>query len=235
MATSDRSLASVLAISAALLAAGDGGSCAPLRGDEPLAADARSTELLRYECSNELGRRDVTLFANGTVRLREGLWENQALYLDELLSEELASYLARFEEVLASADRRTTDLAVNVPSGSWVDACEIRLALPGREPVAYDFSAWEVPPLVVAGLVHVAEDLAEFTRPVAAASRLPADYEPRPGDVLRSVEGERFRVVNLTIDGRGLELEGVEVPLRIFVALDQLGEAFAALEKQGGR
>ena len=57
-------------------------------GGDPLAADARSTEVLRYECSNQLGRRDVTLFANGTVRLRQGLWEEQELYLDELLNEE---------------------------------------------------------------------------------------------------------------------------------------------------
>ena len=53
--------------------------------------------------------------------------------------------------------------------------------------------------------------------------------------ILRSVEGEKFRVVNLTLDRRGVELEGVEVPLRIFVSLDQLAEAFATLEKQGGR
>ena len=201
----------------------------------PLAADARSTELMRYECKNELGRRDVTLFANGTVRLRQGLWEEQELYLDELLHEELASYLTRLREVVDSADERTTDLVANVPAGSWVDACEIRLALPGRSPATWEFSAYEVPPLVVAGLVHIAEDLAEFTRPLVDSDRLPADYEPRPGDVLRSIEGERFRVVNLTLDRRGVELEGLEVPLRIFVPLDQLGEAFASLEKQGGR
>lgn len=225
MMASARSLIPLLAVLAVVLVA----------EAAPLAADARSTEVLRYECSNELGRRDVTLFANGTVRLRQGLWEAQELYLDELLREELASYLSRLGEVVESADRRTIDLSARSPAGSWVDACEIRLALPGREPVAYDFSAYEVTPLAVASLIHIAEDLAEFTRPVVGADRLPARYKPRPGDILLSVEGERFRVVDLTTDASGVELEGLDVPLRIFVSLDELGEAFASLEKQGVR
>lgn len=200
----------------------------------PLPADDRSTELLRYECSSSLGRRDVTLFANGTVRLRQGPWDDQALYLDELLHEELASYVKRLREVRTAASP-PGKMAANVPSGEWVEDCRIRLALPGAEPVTYAFSAYEIPPLAVASLIHVAEDLADFTRPPARAERLPEDYRPRPGDVLRTAQGRRFRVVDLTGDELGVELEEIDMPVMMVVSLAELEEMFAALEDPGRR
>ena len=53
------------------------------------SADNRTTVRFRYLCSNELGRRDITLFASGTVRLRQGLWNDQEMNLDELSPEQL--------------------------------------------------------------------------------------------------------------------------------------------------
>ena len=198
-----------------------------------LKADDRSTELMRYECSSSLARRDVTLFANGTVRLREGPLDDQALYLDELRREELASYVQQLHKTQASEQSPSVDLPANAPIGDWVETCEIRLALPGAEPATYTFTAFEIPPLVVAGLIHVAEDLAYFTRPPARAERLPKDYRPRPGDVLRSVEGRKFRVAGLTGDGRGVELEELGTPVMILVPLADLDELFSALEASG--
>lgn len=203
-------------------------------GGEPLTADKRSTEVLRYECRSHLGRRDVTLFANGTVRQRLGPLDAQELYLDELRTEELASYLARLEEILAGAESEP-ELAPNVPQGSWVDECSLRLALPDTEPVTWSFSVLEIPPLVVAQLIHVADDLADYTRLPERAERLPGDYHPRPGDVLRTAEGGRFRVVDLTADERAVELENLDAPISIFVAVDELSEVFKALEEPGGR
>ncbi len=206
---------------------------AAMLGTLPVLGDDRSTELMRYECSSSLTRRDVTLFANGTVRLRQGPLDEQALFLDELLPEELASYLKQLRDVQASAFAPSVDLAADVPSGDWVEDCEIRLALPGAEPAAYFFSVFEVPPLVVAGLIHVAEDLASFTRVPADSQRLPTAYRPRRGDVLLTADGEKFRVMDLTGDGLGVELEELGSPVMIVVPLSELGDFFAALQEPG--
>ena len=49
-----------------------------------LHADDRSTEILKHTCANELDRLDITLFKNGTVRLREGPWDEPRIYLAEI-------------------------------------------------------------------------------------------------------------------------------------------------------
>ncbi len=201
----------------------------------PGSADDRSTELLRYTCSSSLTRRDVTLFANGTVRLRQGPLDAQELYLDELRREELASYVERLREVQASAGIASVGLPANAPSGEWAEACEIHLALPGAEPATYAVSAYEIPPLVVAGLIHVADDMADFTRSPALTARLPKGYRPRPGDVLRATEGGRFRVVDLTGDELGVELEELGTPVMILVPMAELRELFSALEEPANR
>ncbi len=200
----------------------------------PLGGDERSTELLRYECSSSLSRRDITLFANGTVRLRQGPVGEQALYLDELLPEQLASYLKRLREVRRSSGAPPVDLGANAPRGDWVEECEIQLALPGSAPATYAFSTYEIPPLVVAGLIHVAEDLADFTRSPERVERLPKGYRPRPGDVLHAREGGRFRVVTLTSDELGVELEELGTPVMIVVPVTELNNLFSTLEEPGG-
>ncbi len=189
---------------------------------------------MRYQCSSSLGRRDVTLFANGTVRLRQGLWGEQELYLDELLHEELASYVKRLRDIQSSA-ASSADLLTNSLSGEWMEDCEIRLALAGAEPVSYAFSAYDVPPLVVAGLIHIAEDLAAYTRPPDRSERLPEGYRPRPGHVLRTADGRRFRVMALTGDELGAELAEIDSPVMIYLPIKQLGDMFSALEEPAGR
>lgn len=198
-------------------------------------ADDRSTEFFRYLCSNELGRRDITLFANGTVRLRQGRWETQELYLDELLPEELSDYVAQLRDIQKAASRPQTDLLRSAPQGDWVEQCEIHLALPESEPLQWHFSTLEVPPLVVSHLVQLAEDLSSYTKAPASVDRVPGDYEPRRGDVMVAVDGGRFRVIGLTTDGRAVEFEGLDAPLRLFVPIDELGRSFQTLEKRGGR
>ncbi len=202
-------------------------------GLTPAAADQRSTELLLYQCSSSLGRRDVTLFANGTVRLRQGPWAEQELYLDELLPEELASYVEQLRRIQTSDAAPSVDLPAEAPTGDWAEDCQIRLELAGAPPAKYSFSAYEIPPLVVSRLIHLAEDLAGFTRSPALAERLPREYRPRPGDVLRTAAGRRFRVGLLTSDERGVELQEVGTPLMIIVPVGELSETFAALEEPG--
>ncbi|MCP4659150.1 MAG: hypothetical protein GY856_27385 [bacterium] len=194
-------------------------------------ADDRGTVVLSYTCSGELGKRDITLFANGTVRLREGLWEKREMYLDELGPEALASKLRLLEEVHAAGENDQFKQPVaDGPGGRWVEKCEVYLALPDERPFTHRFSRYDVPPLRVSRLIHIAEELAEYTRPPEGVERLPTDYEPRVGDILRTVEGKRFKVIRYTVDERGIELRGLEEPLSIFVALTEIGEAFVALE-----
>lgn len=194
--------------------------------------DARSTEILRYGCGSELGRREITLFANGTVRLREGAWEAQELHLDEITPEALEDNLRVLRGVYS--DRELDSIREPVaqgPGGVWIRQCEVFLALPEHaEPLRYRFSTFDIPPLAISRIVHVAEELAEHVRPMEEVERLAEDYEPRFGDVLRTAEGLRFRVLRLTVDEKGVELEGLDQPLRIYVALEDLPQAFEAIE-----
>ncbi len=193
-----------------------------------VGADDRGTVLLRYGCKSEVARREITLFANGTVRLREGLWTAQELYLDELTSAALADNLRLLREVKSDPDPTA---GVQLPmQGEWIDKCEIELNLPDREAQVFRFSGFDIAPLAAAQIIQIAEDLAENTRPLAQVDRLPFDYKPQNGDILRTAEGERFKVLRLTADGLGVELEGLDQPLRLYVKLAELAEAFSAKE-----
>ncbi len=83
----------------------------------------RSLEVLRLDCANRLGRREVTLFGNGTIRLRDGPIGKEWMGLAELNPDELQGTLRRLEqEDLADA----TDLPAGV-AGDWVEKCDLVL------------------------------------------------------------------------------------------------------------
>lgn len=189
------------------------------------SSDPRSTEILRYECHNELARRDVTLFANGTIRLREGLWGDQGLALAELGGRELEEVL----DVLRTVDLRWVSAPPPSVDGPLSETCRIRLALPGDPVWEVEYAAWAVPPLAAERLRALAEDLATATESPRRRPRLPDGYRPRTGDLLRSHEGVVWRVIRLTSDGAGVELQGRNQPVRIFVSLDSLAEVFEEL------
>lgn len=198
-----------------------------------LAEDPRSTEILEVFCRSELGRRDVTLFLNGTVRLREGPWEETAMHLDELGPERVAETLELLGTVYSDDDLDPLRQPIAEGAvGRWMERCEVRLALPGEEEFSYRFSSLDIPPLKVVRLVQIAEDLALFTRPLRGEEGLPKDYEPIHGDILRTAEGLLFKVKRKTADQRGLELEGVHQPMTVFVELDKLHEHFVALHEK---
>lgn len=194
--------------------------------------DLRSTEILRYGCGSEFGQREITLFANGTVRLREGPWEAPEIHLDEIGPEALEDNLRVLRGVVTDRELdRVREPLGRGAGGIWIERCEIFLVLPElAEPLRYELSTYDVPPLAISRIIHVAEELANHVRPVTQEERLSDDYEPQFGDVLRTAEGLRFRVLRLTADETGVELEGIDQPLRIFVAVEDMATAFVAIE-----
>ena len=197
-----------------------------------LRADDRSTEILKYTCANEFNRREITLFKNGTLRLREGPWDDQQMYLAEIGPEAVRDNIRVLADAYAVASIDSLEEPVlEGAHGPWSKRCELYLALPELEPFTYSYSSYAVVPLKVSRLVTIAEDLTVHILP--QKEELPAGYEPRPGDVLRTAEGLRFRVLRRTADEVGIELEGIGQPLLIYVGLFDLDKAFVALEERG--
>ncbi len=193
----------------------------PSSADAPRAGD-RSRELLDYRCANDLGVLQVTLFANGTVRRREGPIKAPRMSLGELGPVEVEGYLRR----LAAEDLSAVDDTPASAEGAWVERCTLRLALDDRPPRELTFSRFDSLPLPVATLVRVADELGGQTRVV---SELPAAYRARVGDVLRRADGVLFEVVGFTSDGHGLEMQGVEQPLTLYVRPEDVPGLFEAL------
>jgi hypothetical protein len=191
----------------------------------PPGSDPRSTELLQLDCANDLGRREITLFGNGTVRLREGPPGGLRLGLAELDPEALAGAIRRLGEENLSEVRRLEDGV----AGPWVERCELALALPGRPARTLHYGRYDSLPLAVSRIVRVAEDLALEIELMEGAERLPDRYEPRRGDRLKRVDGVVFRITGFSADGRGLELQGEMQPLAVYILRDDLRKEFVAL------
>jgi len=207
----------------------------PSLGEDPfLGRDPRSVVVLRFECASDLGRREVTLFGNGTVRLWDGPPGEEEMSLGELEPEALDGYLAR----LASEDLSEVPPEAHGVEGDWVEECVLELPWLVERPGAgggatptYRFSRYGSLPLALSRVVAVAAELGEVAEGERALG-LPPGYEPRPGDVLIRTDGARFRVVQLTADGKGVELEGLEEPLVLYLAPDAIPEMFEAVESR---
>jgi hypothetical protein len=183
-------------------------------------------EWFRYDCRSELSSEDVTLFGNGTVRLRRGLDGRRVMQLAELEPSELADWRARLEELsFEEVDRFGAGV-----SGEWVDQCTIETALPARESQRLRFHRLDSLSLDLQRAVDLGRELIDLASLRAPYSGLPRDYEPEPGDILRRGIGGVFEVVGFTSDGRGVELVGLDQPLQIYVALADLRQVFVSLE-----
>jgi hypothetical protein len=185
----------------------------------------RSLEVLRLDCANHLGRREVTLFGNGTIRLRDGPIGKEWMGLAELNPDELQGTLRRLEqEDLADA----TDLPAGV-AGDWVEKCDLVLELPGRKRQKVFFGRYDPQPLSLAHVLRVAEELSAKVQVLRDAEQLPERYEPRLGDILKRADGNRYRVINFTSDKRGVELDGIDQPFYLIVLKEQMRLEFVAL------
>jgi hypothetical protein len=190
------------------------------------AADDRSTEILRYECRTDTTRREVTLFANGTLRVRDGVLGNEGMGLVELGPDDLKAFLNRLSAEDLTRDR-SPDRGME---GAWVEHCELRLQLPGKKLQVYTFGQYDPLPLNLSKIVHIAREMGDKVRILKEADEIPADYAPQPGDVVkRAGDGALFRIVGFTSDKKGIELRGVVLPLEVYVPRDQLRQSFTAL------
>ena len=196
-----------------------------------IPGDLRSAVILRYDCASEVGRREVTLFANGTVRLWDGPPDDQEMTLAELDPDALDGFLVRLDQ----EDLSEEPDAYHGVDGDWIERCELDLPLrEGRGRTHFEMNRYTQLSLGLSRLVRIAEELGE----IADDSRgggLDEGYVPRPGDVLERPDGVRFRVIDFTTDGQGVELQGVEVPLTLYLSPDGLLEVFERVVERGRR
>lgn len=198
----------------------------------PASADDRSFEVVRYDCTTDTTRREVTLFGNGTIRLRDGQIGNEWMGLTELGPDELQGFLNR----LSGEDLSESPNPERGVEGAWIERCELRLHLPGQPLKTYRFGHYDPLALNLSHVVRIAQELAEKVPDLRDTheGQLPVDYEPEPGDVLKRTEdGARFRVVTLTSDGKGVELRGIDLPLELYVPKDQMRKNFTELVSRG--
>lgn len=192
----------------------------------PVGGDSGRGELvLRLDCRSSLGRREVTLFANGTVRLRDGAPGAERMSLGELGRSELEAVLRRLGEIDLDEARTPRDSA----SGDWVEKCELELRLVGRPDRRLTFSRYDSLGLDVDRLRRIAVELGEGVDPRGLSEvHLPRNYRPQVGDCLLRIDGTRFVVRGFTGDGKGIELLGSEVPLTLYLPASELAFEFSA-------
>jgi hypothetical protein len=204
-----------------------------LAGLPARAEDDRSTEILRYDCLTDTTRREVTLFANGTIRLRDGVIRHEWMGLAELGPDEMTGYLNR----LAGEDLSQERSPERGVEGNWIERCELKLQLPGKPLQSYRFGHYDPLPLNLSRVVRIVKELEEkvqVLREAEGKQELPVDYEPRPGDVLKRLgDGALFRIVAFTGDSKGVELQGIDLPLQMFVPKDQMRQNFTAVVSRG--
>jgi hypothetical protein len=194
------------------------------------AVDDRSLEIVRYDCLTDTTRHEITLFGNGTVRVRDGLIKHEWMGLAELGPDELQGFVNRLSE---------EDLAESVSpekgvDGNWVERCELRLQLPDKGLRTFHFGHYDPLGLTLSRVVRIAQELGEKVQLTTDAAALPVDYVPEVGDVLKRVgDGARFRIVSFTSDMKGIEFQGIDVPLVMYIPKDQVRQQFTILDSKG--
>ncbi len=187
--------------------------------------DRRSYEVIKRDCRSSLSRSEITLFANGTLRHRFGPLDDLEMTLLELTAGEVDGYISRLvEEDLSETDRRSVNAG-----GDWIDQCVVTLRLPGEVEQQFSYGHFDSLSLALSRVVAMVDELETRTREESSRSRLPIGYVPQGGDILERFDGFRYRVVGFTKLKRGIELQGIDQPLVLFVSLDDLHREFVEL------
>jgi hypothetical protein len=180
---------------------------------EPFAS-GRGDVLVRRDCRSSIGREEVTLFGNGTVRVRSGPLGAERMVLGEVRRDEVESLVA----AIRREDLREAGAGAAGPEGDWVERCLLELPVLAEgggasgsargEPVI----AGSGEPAVV-GVGESATDAAEGAAGGAAegAGGLPdGDAEAGPGRPAGDGPATRF------VYG---QLDSLSLPLSRLVAL----------------
>jgi hypothetical protein len=196
----------------------------------PVAADDRTWEVVRFDCVTDTTRHEITFFGNGTVRVRDGLIKHEWMGLAELGPDEVQAFLNR----LSGEDLTESTSPERGVEGNWVERCELRLQLPGKALQTYRFGHYDPLGLNLSRVVRIVEEIGGKVQLVKDSDELPADYVPTPGDVLKRVgDGALFRIIAFTADKQGIELQGVDLPLEVYIPKDQVRQQFTALVSRG--
>lgn len=194
-----------------------------LGAGEPV--DPRSKVLVRRDCLGETGQEDATLFANGTIRLREGEGSEQEMRLAELPYDVLRDYVNRLEEI----DLSETEPGIPGRELEWIGHCEIEVGIGEDEPRVYQFGRFDSLSLALSRVNTIVEELIAEAEERVPKGHLPKDYLPRAGDILIRADGSRFKVIGYTSDKNGIELQGIDQPLTIYVQAEDMDEWFTEL------
>ena len=181
--------------------------------------------MLRRDCLGESGHADVTLFANGTIRVREGEEPERQMRLAELPLDVLRAYVNRLEEI----DLSETEAGVPDTELRWTGRCQIELGIGDDEPQVFQFGPFDSLSLALSRVNTIVGELVVEVEERLPKGHLPRDYQPRAGDILVRTDGSRFKVIAYTSDKKGIELQGIEQPLTIYVNVDDMDEWFTEL------
>ena len=191
--------------------------------------DRRSHELVRFDCASGDFSRNLSLFANGTVRIRDRGGERDGMRLAELDDDELDGFRARLAEI----DLVEMPPRLRGPTSATLEQCQLRLELESGLVDEYRFPKITAPPLSLGRLLAVLDDLVVLAeRRQRLASGLPASYRPRVGDVLVKADGSKHRIVRITAEGGGVEIIGLESPLVLYLPRDDVRGEFVAIESR---
>jgi hypothetical protein len=188
--------------------------------------------LVERTCSSTLGKSVSTLYGNGTVRRKETRNGATTLWLGELGGQELQGFRDRLAAAGSGEAGTYRDRGVG---GDWIGRCRIALLRSNGETTEIDYGQMDVRSLALGALLQVIGDLEARATQQLNVEELPADYRPRPGDILRRRDGALFEVVRFTVDKRGVELSGTTMPLTVYVDETELRRQFAALVRRSSR
>lgn len=186
-------------------------------------------EVFRLDCANQHYRREVTLFGNGTIRVREGYASAPEMWLGELDEGTTRALITRLMEPDLAEVPETTRTVV----GEWVESCRYELRLDAGEPQVFEFQrldALSLPLQKSLGVAITSLGMVDRTRPSDTRGRLTRDFVPERGDILVAIDGRRFRVSGFTTDKTGVELVGVEQPVVLFAPVVDLHAMFLSKE-----
>jgi len=189
---------------------------------EQRSPDPRATILFRQDCGNRLERVELTLFENGTVRLREGAPGSERMTLRELGQGEVEAIRSQ----LWGVDWEQVGVESASPDSEWSVRCRLQVLAPDLALRSVDYLPLDTASLELERLRQLAARLLEESRERARASRIPSSYEPRIGDRLERTDGVLFEIDGETSDGGAYELTGVEQPYTIYVPKAEIRETF---------